>query len=256
KRLVRRATFDIEHGNERDASLAARSILEMKPSSAAAARIMAELAEQAGERSALDWRRKVAQLDPHSVDDALALVRSAVQFNDIATAERALSTVDDNARNTAPYHAATALIAQAKHEDEKAEAKWASVHFASAFSSSCFAWAINAVAAWYGAVFRALSSTVLKARSAVAMSLNWTADRTSARASSTECGSNCATLRRQSRAERSPACSANSAMIRAAAALEGFISKILRAARLASRSLPCSMSKVARRTNRFSCHRT
>src|SRR2546423_631709 len=48
KRLVRRATFDIEHGNERDASLAARSILEMKPSSAAAARIMAELAETAG----------------------------------------------------------------------------------------------------------------------------------------------------------------------------------------------------------------
>jgi len=124
KRLVRRATFDIEHGNERDASLAARSILEMKPSSAAAARIMAELAEHAGERSALDWRRKVAQLDPHSVDDALALVRSAVQFNDIATAERALSAVDENARNTAPYHAATALIAQAKHEDEKAEAKW------------------------------------------------------------------------------------------------------------------------------------
>src|ERR1700731_2590189 len=124
KRLVRRATFNIEHGNERDASLAARSILEMKPSSAAAARIMAELAEHAGERSVLDWRRKVAQLNPHSVDDALALVRSAVQFNDIATAERALSAVDENARNTAPYHAATALIAQVKHEDEKAEAKW------------------------------------------------------------------------------------------------------------------------------------
>jgi Flp pilus assembly protein TadD len=124
KRLVRRATFDIEHGNERDASLAARSILEMKPSSAPAARIMAELAEHAGERSALDWRRKVAQLDPHSVDDALALVRSAIQFNDIATAERALSAVDENARNSAPYHAATALIAQAKHEDAKAEAEW------------------------------------------------------------------------------------------------------------------------------------
>src|SRR5437879_13492264 len=58
KRLVRRATFDMEHGNERDASLAARSILEMKPSSASAARIMAQLAEQAGGRSALDWGRK------------------------------------------------------------------------------------------------------------------------------------------------------------------------------------------------------
>src|SRR5205814_9123088 len=46
------------------------------------------------------------------------------QSNAAATGERALTTVDDNARRTAPYHAATALIAQAKHEDEKAEAKW------------------------------------------------------------------------------------------------------------------------------------
>jgi len=40
-----------------------------------------------------------------------------------------------------------------------------------------------------------------------------------------------------------------------ARALDGFISKMLRAARLASRSLPCSMSNMARRTNRFSCQR-
>jgi predicted Zn-dependent protease len=124
KRLVRRATFDIEHGDDRNASLAARSILEMKPSSAPAARIMAELAERAGERSALDWRRKVAQLDPHSVDDALALVRTAVQFNDLATAERTLAAVDENGRNTPPYHAASALVAQSKNQGEKAETEW------------------------------------------------------------------------------------------------------------------------------------
>ena len=124
KRLVRRAMFDIEHGNERDASLAARSILEMKPSSARAARIMAELAERGGERSALDWRRKVVQLDPHSVDDALALVRCAVQFSDIPTAELTLVAVDENSRDTASYHEACALVAQFKHQDEKAEAEW------------------------------------------------------------------------------------------------------------------------------------
>src|SRR6202030_853447 len=124
KRLVRRATFDIEHANERDANLAARTILQMKPSSASAARIMAELAERAGERAALDWRRKVVEADPHSVDDALALVRSAVQFNDLATAERALAAVDENGRNIAPYHAASALVAQSKHQEEKAETEW------------------------------------------------------------------------------------------------------------------------------------
>ena len=121
---MRRAMFDIEHGNERDASLAARSILEMKPSSARAARIMAQLAERGGERSALDWRRRVVQLDPHSVDDALALVRCAVQFSDIPTAELTLGAVDENSRNTASYHEASALVAQIKHQDEKAEAEW------------------------------------------------------------------------------------------------------------------------------------
>jgi predicted Zn-dependent protease len=124
KRLLRRAIFDIEHGNERDASLAARNILQMKPSSASAARIMAELAERVGERAALDWRRKVVQLDPHSADDALALVRCAIQFNDIPTAERTLAAVDENARNSASYHQVAALVAQSEHQDEKAEAEW------------------------------------------------------------------------------------------------------------------------------------
>jgi len=124
KRLARRATIDMQQGNDRDASLAARSILEMKPSSPAGARIMAELAERVGERAALDWRRKVVQLDPTSVDDQLALVRSAVQFNEIAIAEHALESVDEQARNSAPYHEAAALIAQARHRDVKAEKEW------------------------------------------------------------------------------------------------------------------------------------
>ena len=124
KRLVLRATSDIERGDERDASLAARSILEMKPTSAAAARIMAQLAENVGERAALDWRRKAMQSDPSSVDDALALVRCAVQFNDLATAERALTAVGKDARSTAPYHEAAARLAQAKHQDDKANTEW------------------------------------------------------------------------------------------------------------------------------------
>jgi hypothetical protein len=124
KRLVRRATVDLQQGNDRDANLAARTILEMKPSSASAARIMAQLAERRGERSALDWRRKVAQEEPDSVSDALALARCALHFNDLATAKRTLDAVDQNGQNTAEFHAACALLAQAMHEDEKAEREW------------------------------------------------------------------------------------------------------------------------------------
>jgi Flp pilus assembly protein TadD len=124
KRLVRRATADIARGDERDANLAARTILEMRPTSPAGARIMAELAERRGDRSVLDWRRRVAQLDPHSVHDALALARSALQFNDVVTAKRSLDAVDENNRNTGEYHAAVAKLAQASHNDEKADQEW------------------------------------------------------------------------------------------------------------------------------------
>jgi thioredoxin-like negative regulator of GroEL len=125
RRLVRSAVFAIQHGDERTASLAARSLLELKPSSAGAARIMAQLAERAGDRAALDWRRKVAQLDPQSTEDALAWARCALQFNDVGTAERALSAIDQEGKKSGGYHAVSALLAQARRNDETAEHEWA-----------------------------------------------------------------------------------------------------------------------------------
>jgi hypothetical protein len=124
RRLVRRAMVAIAEGNERDASLAARTVLALKPSSAPAARIMAQLADRAGDRSAVDWRRTVMQSDPHSVDDALELIRTAIRFNDPTTAEGALAGIDQSARNDARYHAAAALVAESKHQNETAESEW------------------------------------------------------------------------------------------------------------------------------------
>ena len=124
RRLIRKAIFAIEHGDEHTASLAARNVLELRPSSASAARIMAQLTEKAGDRIALDWRRKVVQLEPQSTDDALAWARCALQFNDIATAERALAKVHEKGQATAAYHAVCALLAQARHEEQKADSEW------------------------------------------------------------------------------------------------------------------------------------
>lgn len=124
KRLVRRATADIVRGDNRDANLAARAILEMRPTSAAGARIMAELAEQRGDRTVLDWRRRVTQLDPRSAHDALALARAALRFNDVATAKRTLDGIDENGRTSAEFHAASATLAQATRSDEKADQEW------------------------------------------------------------------------------------------------------------------------------------
>lgn len=97
----------------------------MNPASAAGARIMAEIAARIGEpAAALEWRRKAVQFAPRSVDDALALVRSAVQFNETPIAEHALDSVDERARNSAPYHEAAALVAQLKRQNDTAEKEW------------------------------------------------------------------------------------------------------------------------------------
>jgi hypothetical protein len=125
RRLVRRALTALSNGDAQDASLAARTVLELKPSSAPAVRIMAQLSEQAGNRIALDWRRKAAQLNPNSVEDALAWARCALQFNDKATAERVLSGINEEGRQMAGYHAVAGLLAQARQQFEKADAEWA-----------------------------------------------------------------------------------------------------------------------------------
>jgi predicted Zn-dependent protease len=124
RQLTRRAVAALQQGDATTASLALRALLELKPSSVLAARMMADLAEKAGNRSALDWRRKVVQAEPDSIDDALALARSAVQFNDLSAAEKTLGRVNQTGRQRADYHAAAALLAQAQQRDKEADSEW------------------------------------------------------------------------------------------------------------------------------------
>jgi predicted Zn-dependent protease len=124
RRLVRLATFDLAHGDERGASLAARAILQSKPDSIAATRIMAELADRLRDKRAVEWRRQAVQLDPHSVVDLIALAKSAVLLNDFTTAEAALNQVPANGKELAEYHVAAALLAQGRHQAETAETEW------------------------------------------------------------------------------------------------------------------------------------
>ena len=116
RQLVRSAVHALEKGDDATAGLALRAVLELKPSSVLAARLLAELAEKSGNRAAIDWRRKVVELAPESVDDALALARSAIQFNDVATAEKALAKIGEKDRGRADYHAAAARAGKLRAE--------------------------------------------------------------------------------------------------------------------------------------------
>ena len=124
RRLVRRAVVAIQKGDDITASVAARAVLQIKPTSAGAARIMAQLAEKTGNRAALDWRHKVIDAEPHSVEDALALARSALQFNEPTVAEQALGGIDEKGKQEPGYHAVVATLADLKKDDKTAIREW------------------------------------------------------------------------------------------------------------------------------------
>ena len=124
RRLVRRALVAFQHGDDATASLAARTALQIKPTSVPAERIMAQLAEKVGNPSALDWRHRVVEAEPRSVEDALAWARCALQFNQPRLAEQALSGIDEHGQKQAGYHAAAGALAQLKKDNVSANREW------------------------------------------------------------------------------------------------------------------------------------
>jgi cytochrome c-type biogenesis protein CcmH/NrfG len=111
RRLVAEANALINEGDYRRASLDARRILQINPDNAEACRIMARISEKGGSRAALDWRRRVMDQGKATPTDLILLARVAVQFDDRATADIAMSKLPASAKETAEYHALLADIA-------------------------------------------------------------------------------------------------------------------------------------------------
>ena len=124
RHLVGRAAGYLSGGDLKAASLSARRAWQVNERSARAARVLADVAERTGDNSAISWRRKVLELEP-SLDDSLALVRSAMRFNDLATAEKTLQGFDEKARGRPEFHAASGRLAEIRNDLAAAEAHWA-----------------------------------------------------------------------------------------------------------------------------------
>jgi Flp pilus assembly protein TadD len=124
RHLIRRAAGYLAGGDTRTASLTARRAFQLNSDNADAARMLAQIAERAADGSELDWRRKVIELQPESVDDALALVRAALRANDVPTAEKTLQALGEHARHTPAYHAALGRIAEIRNDKSESERHW------------------------------------------------------------------------------------------------------------------------------------
>lgn len=121
RRLIAEANGLLGQGDYRRASLDARRLLQIDPQSAEACRILARLAEIAGSRSALDWRRRVMDLGVATPNDLILLARAAVRNDDRATADVAIGKLPESAKETADYHALLADIAYAQRDGVEME---------------------------------------------------------------------------------------------------------------------------------------
>ena len=121
RRLVAQANALVNEGDLKRAGLDARRILQINPESAAGCRIMARISEQAASKVAVEWRRRVVDLEPGSTSDWIALARTAVRFNDNASRDFALSKIPETAKSTTEYHALAADLAARKNDGAELE---------------------------------------------------------------------------------------------------------------------------------------
>ncbi len=114
--LMRQAHAALQRGDLRWASLAAQRAYGVNSSSLDACRTLAEIAEKGQDEGAIDWRRRVVEIDPHSLFNQLALATTALRFAKPAIAADALAAVPAEKRNDDGYQAVAARVSLAKND--------------------------------------------------------------------------------------------------------------------------------------------
>ena len=122
--VVKQARDFLAAADLKNASLCLERALRYNPKDLDACRLMAELAERHGAPVALTWRKRVVEYNPRSLEDRLALVRTAMMFHDFATATNTLEAVDQNGRKTAAYQIEAGGVAIALNRFSEAEAHY------------------------------------------------------------------------------------------------------------------------------------
>jgi predicted Zn-dependent protease len=115
-RLIKQARKYFAKSDISRAQLCLRSALGHDPKDLDACRLMAQLAEATRSSSALLWRSRVVESNPHSLDDRLALAQTALVLHDYPSAASALDGVRPDDQKTAAYQEMAGDVAiAAKH---------------------------------------------------------------------------------------------------------------------------------------------
>ena len=106
----------------RNATLCLRQVLSRNPRHLGAMRLMASLAAAEHSPTALVLRSRIVDINPHSLEDRLALVQTALAFKDYSVATNALEAIDPAGKNTAAYHNTAGAVASTFGQITVAEA--------------------------------------------------------------------------------------------------------------------------------------
>jgi cytochrome c-type biogenesis protein CcmH/NrfG len=112
KRAVHQAQQFLEQKEFAKAMLSARQALQTNPNNADACRVMAVIAEAAGSPNALDWRKRIAEIEP-TLDNKLIVASCALRFESapFPTTQSTLQKIANEATNNASYHVVASQLA-------------------------------------------------------------------------------------------------------------------------------------------------
>ena len=107
--------------DNRNALLCLQQALRSNSRNIEACRLMAELAEASHSPAVLQWRNRVVELNPKSVEDRLALAAAAITLRDVITATNALVGISEDGKKTAGYHNLAGTVAAGINQVSEAQ---------------------------------------------------------------------------------------------------------------------------------------
>jgi len=125
-RFIREARAFMAKRDYRNANLAARQTLRLNSTNREACRLMADLGENFRSPQELDWRRRLAELEP-TVDNKLLLTTAAMrlQARPYPIAAQTLEEMRSSAASVASFHAVSAELALRLNRPAEAAADFA-----------------------------------------------------------------------------------------------------------------------------------
>ena len=121
ERLVAQARAFFGKGDYRNAALSASEVLRVNSADVEACRIMVQVADALRAPAALQWWRRLVELQPLVLANRLELARNALLQGDYTLAAKALADAGKTNQNAAAYHQMAAMVSVALNDIAVAE---------------------------------------------------------------------------------------------------------------------------------------